>query len=239
MAALAACLSDSMSLQRDGSLAVRRTQAMSTDGWQFSGATSGGPRRVAHVRLCQPSSSRKLNAAADRWSRIRWTARRRKMTVDVDDGKKAEELPRFLEQLRAILNVLPAYTWYAPPSGSLAFVSKRQADFLGVPKDHPLRFGIDIGAPWDAHIPFLHPDDQKQDANTGQTVCARARAMRIIIESVTLKETIAGSLAPNRSGQAMEPYCFGLGRLWILKSSCAPRRRWAKANEVHVRHLTG
>src|ERR1700752_4631831 len=84
------------------------------------------------------------------------------MTVDVDDGKKAEEQSRFLEQLRAILNVLPAYTWYAPPSGSLAFVSKRQADFLGVPKDHPLRFGIDIGAPWDAHIPFLHPDDQEK-----------------------------------------------------------------------------
>jgi PAS domain S-box-containing protein len=66
-----------------------------------------------------------------------------------------------MAQVRAILNVLPAYTWYAPPSGSLAFVSKRQADFLGVPKDHPLRFGVDIGAPWDAHIPFLHPDDQE------------------------------------------------------------------------------
>src|SRR5246500_3931753 len=83
------------------------------------------------------------------------------MTVDIDEGKKAEEWPEFLAQLQAILNVLPAYTWYAPPSGSLTFVSKRQADFLGVPKDHPLRFGIDIGAPWDAHIPFLHPDDQE------------------------------------------------------------------------------
>jgi PAS domain S-box-containing protein len=83
------------------------------------------------------------------------------MTDDVDKGKEAEEQSTFLAQLRAILNVLPAYTWYAPPSGSLTFVSKRQADFLGVPKDHPLRFGIDIGAPWDAHIPFLHPDDQE------------------------------------------------------------------------------
>src|SRR5246127_3038220 len=83
------------------------------------------------------------------------------MTVDIDEGKKAEEWPEFLAQLQAILNVLPAYPWYAPPSGSLTFVSKRQADFLGVPKDHPLRFGIDIGAPWDAHIPFLHPDDQE------------------------------------------------------------------------------
>src|SRR3954471_14227351 len=88
--------------------------------------------------------------------------RRRKMTVDVDEGKKAEEQSRFLAQLQAILNVLPAYTWYGDPSGSLLFVNKRQADFLGVPEDHPLRFGIDIGAPWDVHIPFLHPDDQDE-----------------------------------------------------------------------------
>jgi PAS domain S-box-containing protein len=83
------------------------------------------------------------------------------MTVDIDEGKKAEEQPGFMAQLQAVLNVLPAYTWYGTPSGSLLFVSKRQADFLGVPKDHPLRFGIDIGAPWDSHIPFLHPDDQE------------------------------------------------------------------------------
>jgi PAS domain S-box-containing protein len=81
---------------------------------------------------------------------------------DRSEGKKVEVQPGFLAQVRAILNVLPAYTWYAPPSGSLAFVSKRQADFLGVPEDHPLRFGVDIGAPWDAHIPFLHPDDQEK-----------------------------------------------------------------------------
>jgi PAS domain S-box-containing protein len=77
------------------------------------------------------------------------------------EGKKVEVQPEFMAQLQAVLNVLPAYTWYAPPSGSLTFVSKRQGDFLGLPKDHPLRFGIDIGAPWDAHIPFLHPDDQE------------------------------------------------------------------------------
>jgi hypothetical protein len=46
-------LIDSMSLQRDGSLAVRRPQARSTYGWQFSGDAvrflQGGqrPRRVA------------------------------------------------------------------------------------------------------------------------------------------------------------------------------------------------
>ena len=64
-------------------------------------------------------------------------------------------------QLQAILNVLPAYTWYAAPSGALTFVNKRTADYLGVTKDHPLRFGIDVGAQWDDWIPLLHPDDQE------------------------------------------------------------------------------
>src|SRR5712675_339382 len=88
--------------------------------------------------------------------------RGRKMTVDVDEGKKAEEQSRFLAQLRATLNVIPAYAWYAAPSGGLTFVNKRTADYFGLPKDHPLRFGIDIGAQWDAHIPLLHPDDHEK-----------------------------------------------------------------------------
>jgi PAS domain S-box-containing protein len=65
-------------------------------------------------------------------------------------------------QLQATLNVIPVYTWYALPSGALAFVNERTGDYLGLPKDHPLRFGIDIGAEWDAHIPFLHPDDREE-----------------------------------------------------------------------------
>ena len=91
------------------------------------------------------------------------------MTVDVDEGKKAEEQPGFLAQLQAILNVLPAYTWYAAPSGGLTFVNKRTADYLGLPKDHPLRFGIDIGAQWDAHIPLLHPDDREEARKSWST----------------------------------------------------------------------
>ena len=94
-------------------------------------------------------------------ARSKHKTRRRKMTVDLDEGKKAEEQPGFAAQLQATLNVIPAYTWYAAPSGALTFVNKRTADYLGLPKDHPLRFGIDTGAPWDAHIPFLHPDDQE------------------------------------------------------------------------------
>jgi PAS domain-containing protein len=59
------------------------------------------------------------------------------MTIDVDEGKKAEEQSKFFAQLQATLNVIPAYTWYAAPSGGLTFVNKRTADYLGLPKDHP------------------------------------------------------------------------------------------------------
>ncbi|MFK4722204.1 PAS domain S-box-containing protein [Bradyrhizobium niftali] len=93
------------------------------------------------------------------------------MTVDVD-GKKAEEQSRFLAQLQAALNVIPAYAWCAAPSGGLTFVNERTADYLGLPKDHPLRFGIDIGAQWDAHIPLLHPDDHERSRESWST-CLR------------------------------------------------------------------
>jgi PAS domain S-box-containing protein len=81
---------------------------------------------------------------------------------DGSDGKKGEVQPRFAAQVQAILNVLPTYTWYSAPSGGLAFVNNRTAEYLGVPKDHPLRFGIDIGAKWDDWVPLLHPDDQEE-----------------------------------------------------------------------------
>ena len=78
--------------------------------------------------------------------------------------------PGLEAQLQATLNVIPAYTWYALPSGALTFVNERTADSLGLPNDHSLRFGIDIGAEWDAHIPFLHPDDQ-EEARSAWSVC--------------------------------------------------------------------
>jgi PAS domain S-box-containing protein len=65
-------------------------------------------------------------------------------------------------QLQATLNLVPAYAWYAVPRGALTFVNERSADYLGLSKDHPLRFGIDTGADWDSHIPLLHPDDREE-----------------------------------------------------------------------------
>lgn len=35
-------------------------------------------------------------------------------------------------QLRATLNVIPAYTWYATPSGGPIFLNERSADYGGL-----------------------------------------------------------------------------------------------------------
>jgi PAS domain S-box-containing protein len=90
-------------------------------------------------------------------------------SVDIDDRKRAEYEGRKHEtvhitleaRLQATLNIIPAHTWYAAPSGALLFVNERCADYLGLPSDHPIRFGIDTGAAWDTHIALLHPDDQE------------------------------------------------------------------------------
>ena len=75
-------------------------------------------------------------------------------------------------QLQATLNMIPAHTWYAGPSGALTFVNTRIADYLGLPTDHPLRSGIDLGADWDSHIALLHPDDQEETRRVWST-CLR------------------------------------------------------------------
>jgi PAS domain S-box-containing protein len=86
----------------------------------------------------------------------------RRMMLTMASPPHEPESKQFLEaQLQATLNVIPAYTWYANPSGGLTFVNKRQADYLGLPKEHPLRSGIDTGAAWDSHLTFLHPGDQE------------------------------------------------------------------------------
>ena len=75
-------------------------------------------------------------------------------------------------QLRATLNMIPAYTWYAATSGALLFINTRSADYLGLPKDHPLRFGADTSAAWDSHIAFLHPGDHDETRRVWST-CLR------------------------------------------------------------------
>jgi PAS domain S-box-containing protein len=51
-------------------------------------------------------------------------------------------------------------------------VNERTADYLGLRNDHPLRFGIAVGAAWDSHIPLLHPDDHEETRRVW-SICLR------------------------------------------------------------------
>jgi len=72
-------------------------------------------------------------------------------------------------RLRTTLNMIPAYTWYAVPSGTLTFVSERYGDYLGLAKDDPLRLGLETGVAWDTHIQLLHPDDREATLKVAET----------------------------------------------------------------------
>ena len=74
--------------------------------------------------------------------------------------------------LQTALNLIPAHTWYAVPSGALTFLNERGSDYLGLTKDHPIRLGVDTGAAWDSHISLLHPDDQEETRRVWST-CLR------------------------------------------------------------------
>ena len=57
-------------------------------------------------------------------------------------------------QLQATRNIVPAYAWYALPNGGLTFLNEGTADYLGISKDHPLRFGTATAADFDSHVPL-------------------------------------------------------------------------------------
>jgi PAS domain S-box-containing protein len=104
----------------------------------------------------QRESEDKLRQIMDPVSGRTWST-----GFDGPDGTKGDVQPRFVAQVQAILDVLPAYTWYAAPRGALTFVNKRTAEYLGIPEDHPLRLGIDVGAEWDHSFALLHPEDRE------------------------------------------------------------------------------
>src|SRR4029077_690087 len=64
--------------------------------------------------------------------------------------QEANRMAESLEaQLQKTLNTIPAYTWYAVPSGTLTCVNERYADSLGLARNDPLRSGVETGVPWD------------------------------------------------------------------------------------------
>lgn len=73
-------------------------------------------------------------------------------------------------ELRNTLNTIPAYTWYSLPSGTLTFVNEQYGDYLGLPKDHPLRSGVETGVAWDTHLGLLHPDDHEESRRVGASI---------------------------------------------------------------------
>ena len=118
------------------------------------------------------------------------------------------------ERLQATLNMIPAYTWYAAPSGGLTFVNERTADYLGLPKDHPLRFGIDTGASWDSHVPLLHPDDHDETRRVWST-CLR---------------TESGDEVNFRVRNAQGAYRWFIGRAEPLRASDGTLLYWVGIN---------
>ena len=90
----------------------------------------------------------------------------------LDVQRMTQQYARIGAQLQSTLNVIQAHTWYTNPSGALIFVNQRCADYLGLPKDHPLRFGVDTGRAWDSHIPLLDPADHDETRRVWST-CLR------------------------------------------------------------------
>jgi PAS domain S-box-containing protein len=93
---------------------------------------------------------------------------------------ETDQKPEWLKsQLQPTLNMIPAYTWYAAPSGALRFVNERAADYGGLPKDHPLRTGEGAGEEWDLHITFLHPDDRDETRRVWANSLRTGRASEV------------------------------------------------------------
>ena len=58
----------------------------------------------------------------------------------------AQKRPPLGAELQVALSLIPAHTWYAVLSGALTYLNERGSDYLGLPKDHPIRLGIETGA---------------------------------------------------------------------------------------------
>jgi formate hydrogenlyase transcriptional activator len=143
--------------------------------------------------------------------------------IQPNDGAAADVSTTLAKQLRDTLNAVPAHVWYALPSGALLFINKRGADYGGLPEDHPLRFGIDIGAPWDSHIPYLHPDDHEETRR---------------IWSQCLKTETASEVTYRIRNGAGE-YRWFIGRVEPLRSSDGSLLYWVGINlEIDERKQT-
>jgi hypothetical protein len=128
-------------------------------------------------------------------------------------------------QVQATLNIVPAYAWYALPNGALRFINERSADYLGLPKEHPLRFGLDTGAEWDSHISLLHPDDQEETRRIWSE-CLRTGCAGDVSFRVRNSEGIY------RFGMRTELCCIGSELISTLKSRSGPKLNSGAARRI-------
>ena len=117
-------------------------------------------------------------------------------------------------RLQATLNMIPAYLWYAAPNGALTFVNERSAARGGLPPDHPLRLGLDIGAAWDSHLARVHPEDHEETRKVWST-CLR---------------TGSAGEATYRIRDAQGGYRWFIGRAEPLRSSDGTLLYWIGIN---------
>jgi PAS domain S-box-containing protein len=89
-----------------------------------------------------------------------------------DSVDNTQRHPPLRAELQLALNLIPAFAWYCNASGGLTFLNERGSDYLGLPKEHPIRHGIDTGADWDSHIQLLHPEDHEEARGVWST-CLR------------------------------------------------------------------
>jgi PAS domain S-box-containing protein len=98
---------------------------------------------------------------------------------DVTERKRAEEAARRSEEeLRQVIETVPAMVWTALPDGHVDFINRRWREFTGLSLDETL------GWTWEAETPF-HPDDIEayfahwyESLTTGQPFEAEMRIRR-------------------------------------------------------------
>jgi PAS domain S-box-containing protein len=152
--------------------------------------------------------------------------------------------PPFAAQLRKTLNTIPAFTWYALPSGTLTFVNEGYADYLGLAKDDPLRLGVEIPIPWDTHIQLVHPDDHEETLRVGET-CNRTgtagQAAFRIRNSEGKYRWFLSRLEPLRAQDGTLMYWIGINLDIEELKQAEEQRRIAeekiREQEVELRHI--
>jgi PAS domain-containing protein len=90
--------------------------------------------------------------------------------VNEELAKALEEIKRFQDKLRLVIDTIPAMVWSAMPDGSIDFVNQRWLDYFGRPSEKTL------GHAW---IDAIHPEDRANTIEKWRAVFASGEPWRI------------------------------------------------------------